>query len=256
MRLALLALAACASSAGGHVGPVAASAAVDGRTFACSQAGVFETLSGAARFVADPGFRPFALAAARGFLLVGGGAPAQSGELALFDLEGRPVARAHVADDLVYGVALAPEKALAAAACADGTVHVFALPALTRTATRWRHEGPAVAAAFAPGGALLASAGRDGKILLGDPVGDARPLALLDHTAAVTCLAWSADGERLASGAADGKVRLHERTGRLVHTWSRLGGAVLTVELRADRVVATIEGAPGEPPRAIEIDLR
>jgi WD40 repeat protein len=165
------------------------------------------------------------------------------------------VARAHVADDLVYGAALAPEKALAAAACADGAVHVFALPALTRTATPWRHEGPAVAVAFAPGGALLASAGRDGKILLGDPVADARPLALLDHTAAVTCLAWSTDGERLASGAVDGKVRLHERTGRLLRTWARLGGAVTAVELRADRIVASIEGAPGSVPRAVELDV-
>ncbi len=259
MKWAALALAACATGAGGHVGPITATVVVDGRTFACSQGGVCEHTGDAVRLVAEPGFRLFALAAlgARGEvparLLVGGGTPARSGEVALLDLDGRQLAHARVADDLVYGVALAPVLSLAAAACADGHVLLLALPELTRVAAPWRHDGPAVAVAFAPDGELLASAGHDGKLLLGAPVAPAgangQPCALLDHTAAVTCLAWSADGQRLASGAKDGKVRLHDRAGRLLHTWSRLGGAVAAVDVRAHGVMCTIHAAPGTGPR-------
>ena len=64
------------------------------------------------------------------------------------------------------------------------------------------------------------------------------PRALLDHTAAVTCLSWTNDG-RLASGARDGKVRLHDRTGRLVHTWQRLGGAITQLAVHGDQVEFT-----------------
>jgi hypothetical protein len=248
---AALLAAACAGAGTGraHVGPVTGRARVAGRTFTCSQAGLFVDDGGGARFLGDPGVRPFALAAGDAGLLVGGGEPAQSGELALCDLDGRVRQRARVADDLVYAVAFAPRGAAAAAACADGRVLLVALPGLDGARTRWQHGGAAVAVAFAPDGAMLASGGHDGVLLLGAADGDAPPQRLVDHTAAVTCLAWSADGALLASGARDGKVRLHDRTGRLLHTWQRLGGAIVRVGFRGKELAFAVAGAPGEGER-------
>ncbi len=254
-------LCGCAAGPAAHVGPVTATTAVGERVFACSQAGVFESVPGGLRFVADPGVRPFALAGRAAFddepaiLLVGGGSPAQSGEVTLLDLEGHVLARRRVADDLVYAVSLAPREPRAAAACADGCVHLLSVPGLVPERTAWRHGGPAVAVAFAPDGTLLASAGHDGKILLGAPDGAASPQALLDHTAAVTCLAWSVDGHLLASGARDGKVRLHDRSGRLLHTWLRLGGAITSVALTAGQLEYSVAGGPGSPSHRASLAL-
>ena len=258
MRLAWLpgCLAACALSPATHVGPVTATAMVGERRFECSQAGVFEAGPSGPRLLADPGFRPFALAGREGdaqrgaLLLAGGGTPAQSGELALLDLDGRVAARRQLAQDLVYAVALAPSADQAAAACADGVVRVLHLPDLEPEPTSWRHAGPAVAVAFSPDGALLASGGHDGVVLLGTP-GAESPRALLDHTAAVTCLLWTPDG-RLASGARDGKVRLHDRSGRLLHTWQRLGGAITQLAVRGGQIECTVAAAaPSRPASAV-----
>jgi hypothetical protein len=254
---AALLAAACAGAGAGrsHVGPVTGRARVAGRTFTCSQAGLFVDDGDGARFLGDPGVRAFALAAGDAGLLVGGGEPAQSGELALCDLDGRVRQRARVADDLVYAVALAPRAASAAAACADGRVLLVALPALDGARTRWQHGGAAVAVAFAPDGALLASGGTDGVLLLGAADGEQPPQRLVDHTAAVTCVAWSDDGSRLASGARDGKVRLHDRTGRLLRTWQRLGGEVRRVAFRGARLAFAVAVAPGEGEREGIVDL-
>ncbi|HZN40992.1 MAG TPA: hypothetical protein VFD82_19455 [Planctomycetota bacterium] len=253
-------LAACALRPATHVGPVTATALVGERRFECSQAGVFEALPAGPRWLCDPGFRPFALAgrAAHGertaLLLVGGGTPAQSGEVALLDLGGHVAARAHLAQDLVYAVALATSADQAAAACADGVVRVLHLPDLEPEPTSWRHAGPAVAVAFSPDGALLASGGHDGVILLGSPETAATPRALLDHTAAVTCLLWTPDG-RLTSGARDGKVRLHDRSGRLLHTWQRLGGAITHLAVRGGQIECTVAAAAPSPPASAVLTL-
>ncbi|HEX5052462.1 MAG TPA: hypothetical protein VFZ65_11860 [Planctomycetota bacterium] len=253
-------LAACAVDSAVHVGPVTAAAAVGQRQFSCSQAGVLESTPAGLRLVADPGWRAFALAGreAQGglpaVLLVGGGEPAKSGDVALLDVSGRVLARQHVADDLVYGLALAPDAPVAAVACADGRVLLLDLPSLALRRLRWQHAGPAVAVAFAPDGTLLASAGHDGKILLGGAGDDRAPQALLDHTAAVSCLAWSPDA-LLASGARDGKVRLHDRSGRLLRTWQRLGGAVVAVAFRGRDIACEVAQGPDAPGRAVVLAL-
>ncbi|MCC6673089.1 MAG: hypothetical protein IT458_18635 [Planctomycetes bacterium] len=258
----LAALAACAPVAQrpeGHVGPVLGRVTVAGRTFAASRAGVFEEHGATLRPLPDPGLRVFALAAAAGApprLLVAGGTPARSGEVALLDLDGAVCARARVADDVVYAVACAPDGGTAAAGCADGRVLVGAPAHLAGMRTAWRHTGAVQAVAFAPDGGALASGGLDGRILIGAPDVQAAPREVPDHTDGVLCLAWAPDGGLLASGARDGKVRLHERGGRLVRTWPRLGGAVQGVVWQADQIRYSLAARGGEPARAGSLPTR
>src|SRR5262249_7221927 len=152
---AALLAAACAGAGAGHLHarPVTGRARMAGRTFTCSQAGPFVGDGRRARFLRHPRVPALALPARHARPPGGGGDPAQSGELALCDLDGRVRQCARVADDLVYAVALAPRAACAAAACADGRVLLVALPALAGVRTRWQHGGAAVAVAFAPDGA-------------------------------------------------------------------------------------------------------
>jgi len=254
--VAALLAAACASAPQGYQGPITGRATFDGRTFTCSRAGLFAEAAGSApRWLGDPGIRAFALAADPAGLLVGGGTPAQSGELVLCGFDGRAQSRVLIADDLVYAVALAPNAPSAAAGCADGRVVLVSLPALAEAKTRWRHAGPVVGLAFSPDGELLASGGQDGVVRLGPAGGDAAPQQLIDHTAAVLCLAWSGDGARFASGARDGKLRVHDRTGRLLHTWQRLGGAVQEVAFDGRSIRYVAAGAQGQPERSGVVDV-
>jgi WD40 repeat protein len=217
---------AAACAAPRHVGPVTGRAGA----FSASQGGVFA----GERFLCAPPFRPFALAADGRWLLLGGGEPAASGEVALLAHDGTLLARARPGRDVVYAVALAPGGASAAAGLADGRVLLFDVPALAASRERMRHSAACRAVAFGPDGALLASAGLDGKVLLADARGDQAPVALLDHTAGVECVAFDAGGDLLASGARDGKVRLHSSAGRLLRTDQKLGGAVAEVAFTGD----------------------
>ncbi len=255
-RLAtVLLLTACASAPRQHLGPTTGSATFAGCTYSCSQAGLFASNGAGERWLGDPGVRPFALAAGVAGLLVGGGEPAQSGELVLCNFAGQVQARVRLADEVVYAVAQAPNGKLAAAAGGDGQVSLVALPGLTGAHVRWSHAGPAVAVAFAPDGDWLVSGGHDGVLLLGPVAGDTAPQTLVDHTAAVTCVAWHPDGIRLVSGAVDGKLRLHDRSGRLLRTWSRLGGAVASVEFVDGKVDFTVLSAPDQLPQRGLLDL-
>jgi WD40 repeat protein len=84
-------------------------------------------------------------------------------------------------------VAVSPDGAWAAAACADGAVRVVSLPT-------------------------------DGKLASGGPTRDIRTWP--GHTEAVSCLAFTPDGKQLASGARDQTVRFWDvPSGELVATW-------------------------------------
>lgn len=252
----LVCLGACAGFPGGlpaaHVGPVTATVRVDERTFSCSQAGVFEECDDGLRFLVDPGWRSFALAGRDrrqerpGLLLVGGGDPARRGMVSLLSEHGVLLGEAHIADDLIYAVALSPDTAQAVAGCADGRVLRLKTPGLAVAETGWRHGGPVVAVAYSADGALLATAGTDGRILLGKADADAPMATLVDHTAAVVCLSWSPGG-LLASGSRDGKVRLHDHTGRFLQVWPRLGGEVASVDFDDGQLVYRTRPMPGEP---------
>lgn len=178
--------------------------------------------------------------------LVVGGRPAEHGVAMAFASDGRRLASSALGDDVAYALAVAGPQI--AVGMANGDVLMLAWPDL-RPTLRWRHAKPAVAVAFSPDATWLASGGADGVVYVG-PVDGTTPALGLEHAAPVTCLAWAADGQRLVAGTRDGKVRLHERTGRLLRTWNRLGGEVVEVAWVDDRPCCRVRATPIAEPAA------
>ena len=205
--------------------------------YSCSQAGVFGHNHGArSRHVSDVGFRALDLAVDEGpfhhvRVVVGGGQPAKSGNVALLDAHGKIVSTKRIARDLVYAVDI--HGKLAAAGCANGKVLLFRLPGLERVREVHKHTAPCRDVCFSPDGKKIASAGRDGLVIV-SPVDGGKSTILQEHTAGVECIAFSEDGKLLASGALDGKVRIHEGN-QLRRTYQKLGAAVLSLAYRLDR---------------------
>jgi WD domain, G-beta repeat len=232
-------LAGCASlpkAPAHHVGPVtgigcgAYQLGEGWQIYSCSQAGILRRdFDNRTRHVGDAGLRAFDIAVQdtpfTGLrVLVGGGRPARSGEVALLDDSGKIVSQKQVARDLVYAVAIHGE--FAAAGCADGKVLLLKLPGLEILRELHAHTAPCRDVAFSNDGNRVASGGRDGLVIVSQVNGD-ETTVLQDHTAGVECVAFSNDG-LLASGALDGKVRIHEGK-TLRRTYQKLGGEVLSL---------------------------
>ncbi len=211
-----------------HVGPVTGVVSLGDDFAACSQAGL---AWGIEKVCAPTPFRPFALAALTSdSVLIAGGAPGRSGEVAVLGREGTRAER-QLGDDLLYAVAVAADARRVAAAGAAGRVHLLDLPGLDHAQVFADHTAACRAVAFAPDGTYWASAGLDGIVVLRN-LGAERAQRLVDHTGPVECLTIRADSARLASGARDGKVRVHARDGRLLRTFGRLGAEVLALAWR------------------------
>jgi len=180
--------------------------------------------------LAKPPFRVMSMAGAprnnaESLLLLGGGQPAASGEIAAIDPAKGTLTRRKLGDDLVYSVAVSPDGKTAAAAMADGRVLTFDFPGLNldSVAEANRHQAIVRAVAFSPNGQWLASAGLDGLVLLTPRKPKAKPIVLADHSAGVESLAFAPDSSQLATGSRDSRVRLHTIEGRLLRTFQGVG---------------------------------
>jgi WD40 repeat protein len=209
-----------------HLGPITGIVTDGDHIYSVSQAGIFR----AARRLAKPPFRVMSMASApkknaEPLLLLGGGQPAASGEIAAIDPAKGTLTRRKLGDDLVYSVAVSPDGKTAAAAMADGRVLTFGFPSLaTGSVTEAnRHQAVVRAIAFSPDGQWLASAGLDGLVLLTPRNPKAKPVVLADHSAGVESLAFAPNSGQLASGSRDGRVRLHTIGGRLLRTFQGVG---------------------------------
>ncbi len=209
-----------------HLGPITGIVIGGNHIYSVSQAGIFR----AARRLAKPPFRVMSMASApkknaEPILLLGGGQPAASGEIAAIDPAKGTLTRRKLGDDLVYSVAVSPDGKTAAAAMADGRVLTFGFPSLaTGSVTEAnRHQAVVRAIAFSPDGQWLASAGLDGLVLLTPRNPKAKPVVLADHSAGVESLAFAPNSGQLASGSRNGRVRLHTIGGRLLRTFQGVG---------------------------------
>lgn len=179
----------------------------------------------------QPPFRVFTLTGgtdprtSKPILILGGGTPGISGEIATLDPASGGLVTCRVSDDLVYGVAIHPDGTEAALACADQRVLTIALPALDPSSIRLRHKhtAEARAVAYSADGRHLASGGLDGVLLISSNDSNNGPIVLQEHTAGVECLQFSPDSRFLASGSRDARVRMHSADGRFLRTYSRIG---------------------------------
>ena len=209
-----------------HLGPITGIVTHGDHIYSVSQAGIFRE----AKRLAKPPFRVMSMAGAPRknagpLLLLGGGQPAASGEIAAIDPAKGTLAKLPLGDDLVYSVAVSPDGKTAAAAMADGRVLTFDFPGLApkSVAESNRHRAIVRAVAFSPDGQWLASAGLDGLVLLTPRKPKAKPIVLADHSGGVESLAFAPDSRQLATGSRDSRVRLHSIEGRLLRTFQGVG---------------------------------
>lgn len=227
--LASALLGGCTAPTAHHLGPLTGIASSPGGSvLVCSQGGVELQRDGAIVWLPAVDGRAIAaapLSVQDGFV-VGGGSPGSAGWLQLVSGAGLWLDKVQVANDVVGCVAVAADVDQVAAGAADGSVTIW-LPGSAAPPRRiGRHGGPCRSVLFLDH-ATLVSAGRDGRLVWHCLQGG-ETIERLDHTAGIECLALDAEGQ-LGSGARDGKVRVHERGGRLLRTWQRLGGSVLAL---------------------------
>ena len=214
-----------------HLGPIVGLASIGETVYSASQGGIFEHSEGHARWILQPPFRVFTLAGRthpqtkKPILILGGGAPGISGEIAMLDPASGSLVTCRVSDDLVYGVAIHPNGTEVALACADQRVLTMALPALDSSSIHLRHKhtAEARAVAYSADGRHVASGGLDGVLLISTNDSNSEPIVLQEHTAGVECLQFSPDSRLLASGSRDARVRMHSADGRFLRTYSRIG---------------------------------
>ena len=142
---------------------------------------------------------------------------ANGGDVAVWDLQNRPLSRTLAGDtQSAVEVAFSPNGAVLASAGADPSIRLW------DTAT-WKTIGQPLAAggqgvnalAFSPDGRVLASGGRDTFVHLwdastGEPLGE--PLAAQENE--VDCLAFSPDGKLVAAGGGDNRLEVWDATTR------------------------------------------
>ena len=202
-------------------------------------------------------------------LAVSGGAPAEFGEVQIWDLKTNQLVRSVKAtEDCLFGVSWSPDGTRLAVGCADKQVRVFEAATGREVMRCDNHIDWVLATGWNHDGSRLMSASRDKAIKLIDPktgflVDDiARPVAPL------LCLARHPREDLVAFGDDTGQVRMHRiapRGGRLTEQQNSLeenvvrgflgfGGPVHALAFSPEGTLLAATGARGET-RVWKVDL-
>jgi WD40 repeat protein len=192
------------------------------------------------------------------YLAEGGGSPAESGEVRVWDVASRKLlfaAKEH--KDVVMAVAWSGDSLFAASA--DKTISRLDLTGKV-VARLEGHAGPVLCLSVSPDGTLLVSGSVDRSLRVWDLATNKFVRTLSSHSERVNGCAWSPDGKFLASASKDQTVRIFQpQTGRMVriirghdsevtavawgdHLYSGTADGKVRVMGEEDQVLKTIDG--------------
>ena len=181
-------------------------------------------------------------------LLVGGGVPAQRGELAIFQVaDGTRLFHLPEAHrDVIHAARFAPDGRRIASAGADRIVQSFDV-ASAKLLTRFEgHQSGVLGVAWKSDGLEIASAGADGGLWLWDADTGTRNRAMEGFTQPVTAVDFRGASDEIVSASADGVVRLHKGSdGSLVRTLPPVDSALVALDVASNGEVIAAGAADG-----------
>jgi WD40 repeat protein len=181
-------------------------------------------------------------------LLVGGGVPAERGEVTIFQVaDGARLFHLPEAHrDVVHAARFAPDGRRIASAGADRIVQAFDVASAKPLARFVGHQGGVLGVAWKSDGLEIASAGSDGGLFLWDADTGSRKRALEGFTKPVTAVDFRGATDEILSASADGVVRLHKGTdGSLVRTLPPVASALQALDVAAGGDVIAAGAADG-----------
>ena len=173
-------------------------------------------------------------------LLAGGGQPAASGKVVVWDITtGERVFEVGDELDVVLASDISADHTQIALGGPQRIVRVYSTATGELQYEITKHTEWVLATEFSPDGVLLATADRNGGLHLWEAKTGREYLTLNGHTAAVTSLSWRGDSNVVASGSEDATVRLWEvENGNQLKNWNAQG-AVLSLEFTRDAQLVT-----------------
>lgn len=145
-------------------------------------------------------------------LAAGGGAPAQSGEIRVWDSQTRKLIHKLVGhSDSVYSLAFSPDGSTLASSSYDRKIKLWDVRSGEELKTLEEHNGPVFSIAFTPDGTRLASASGDGTVKVWSPQTGARLDTLSGAVGALYSVAVDPSGRELAAAGEDRTIRIWVR---------------------------------------------
>ncbi|MEX2310766.1 MAG: c-type cytochrome domain-containing protein [Pirellulales bacterium] len=173
-------------------------------------------------------------------LLAGGGRPAASGKVVVWDITtGERIIEIGNELDVVLAADISADYKQIALGGPQRIVRVYSTETGELLYERAKHTDWVLAVEFSPDGVLLATADRNGGLCVWETHSGNEYLTLNGHTAAVTALSWRGDSNLLASASEDATVRLWElENGTQVKNWNAKT-ALLSLEFARDGRIVT-----------------
>jgi hypothetical protein len=161
-------------------------------------------------------------------LLVGGGRPAASGKVVVWDITtGERVFEVGNEVDVVLAADISADRKRIALGGPGRRVKVYSTETGELQYELTKHTDWVLSAEFSPDGVLLATSDRSGGLCVWETDGGKEYLTLTGHTAAVNAVAWRGDSDVLASASEDTTVQLWEmENGTAIKKWNAKAAAL------------------------------